>query len=58
MLGITTRWATFLAMTTLLPMPATCREEKAAARHFRMGITGFRHDFSIEAVVSAREFFR
>ena len=31
---------------------------KAAARHFRMGITGFRHDFSIEAVVSAREFFR
>ena len=58
MLGITTRWVTFLAMTTLLPTSATCQEEKAAARHFRMGFTGFPHDFSIEAVVDAREFSR
>ena len=28
------------------------------ARHFRMGFTGFPHDFSIEAVVDARQFSR
>jgi hypothetical protein len=58
MLGITTRWATFLAMTTLLPTSATCQDEKTTARHFRMGFTGFPHDISIEAVVGAREFCR
>ena len=58
MLGITKRWVTLLAMTTLLPTSATCQEEKTTARHFRMGFTGFPHDISIEAVIHAREFSR
>ena len=58
MLGITKRWVTLLAMTTLLPTSATCQDEKTTARHFRMGFTGFPHDISIEAVIHAREFSR
>ena len=58
MLGKAIGWVTFLAMTTLLPTPATCQEDKTAARHFRMGFTGFPHDVSLEAVVHAREFSR
>ena len=51
-------WVTVLTMISLLPSSASCQEEKAAARHFRMGFTGFPHDFSIEAVVDARQFSR
>src|SRR5712675_2270149 len=58
MLVIASRWVTVLTMITLLSSSAFSQEEKVAAGHFRMGFTGFPHDFSIEAVVDARQFSR
>ena len=58
MLVNSSRWVTALTMITLLSSSASSQEEKAAARCFRMGFTGFPHDFSIEAVVNARQFSR
>src|SRR3954451_9016032 len=51
-------WLTLLMATALVHPSGYSQEDKAAVRRFRMGFTGFPHDFSIEAVVSAREFSR
>ena len=51
-------WLAVLTITVLVPASGFSQEEKSATRHFRMGFTGFPHDFSIEAVLDAREFSR
>jgi hypothetical protein len=45
-----------LALAALAP--TACLGEEPARRHFRMGFTGFPHDFTAEALGEARQFSR
>ena len=47
----------FLLPITLLSA-RRCPAQDAPARHFRMGFTGFPHDFTAEAVRESHEFSR
>jgi hypothetical protein len=50
------RWSVACFVIVLLPVSGLA--EEAGKRAFRMGFTGFPHDFTLQAVTDAREFVR
>src|SRR3954469_18846038 len=55
----TSRLILALALPFALIAPGHCpATADAPARHFRMGFTGFPHDFTAEAITEARAFCR
>ena len=48
----------FSLCAVVLATLAPCRADGPAQRHFRMGFTGFPHDYTAEAVRDARQFCR
>jgi hypothetical protein len=53
------RWrCPFLLLALAACAPAFCRGQDSTPRHFRMGFTGFPHDYTAEAVKEAQRFCR
>ena len=56
MLSRTLRLTTIVVLAVVLPTSPPSQAQEPVRRHFRMGFTGFPHDYSIEAVQEARSF--
>jgi len=55
-LFVSIRWSVACFAVALIPVSGLA--EEAGKRTFRMGFTGFPHDFSVQAVTDARKFVR
>jgi hypothetical protein len=56
MLSRTFTLTTFVVLAVALPASLLSHFQELVRRHFRMGFTGFPHDYSLEAVQDARNF--
>ncbi len=56
MLSRTLGLTTVVVLAVVLPTSLRSQSQEPVRRHFRMGFTGFPHDYSLEAVHEARDF--